>query len=111
MEGALGTTGVVQFSEFSTQTTWMSVAPARQTALDVLAENTDAGIFQVKIWRHLDYWDTFVFFPLLLLFDFGVCGYCGHPLGGMFSILERLSGLKMLLQFEECNIDFRQTAS
>lgn len=111
MARTLGTTRVVQFSEFSSQTTWMSVAPGRQTAVDVLAENTDTGLFQVKIWRHEDYWDTFVFFPLLLLFDFGVCGYCGHPLGRMFSILERLCGLKMLPQSKECNIDFGQTAS
>lgn len=65
----------------------------------------------ISSWRHLDYWDTFVFSPLLLLFHFGVCGYCGHSLGGMFSILERLCGFKMMPYSKECNIDFGQTAS
>lgn len=92
----------------------VSAAPGRETAVDVLAKNTLTGSFQVKILKALGLLRQLCVFPLLLLFHFGVCGYCGRPLGGIFSILEtpeRPRGLKMSPQAKECNIDFGLTAN
>lgn len=72
------------------------------------------GSFQVKTLQALGLLRQLCVFPLLLLFHFGVCGYCGRPLGGIFSILEtpeRPHGLKMSPQAKECNIDFGLTAN